>query len=265
MPGIVSLSSAAPCSHGAAVASPELGWHSLGCASASSLAHLDGAFPAASSSLRKIGAHAAAASFLDAGGDAASASLGLPGCRRPATSGAAASFFEFEEPCQRWKVNDNLHDIVQGITNMRTEDIPWAGYKPSPPLRDVSPVVWKHLKSARRQLREVHVQLLERMVQPSKQELSPDQMKMWRKDRPRFYSYVPQAVLERMQGGLHELEAAVVQQKQEQFQILGINVDAAEKERQTIALRELLRLGVEAVRAAERCSAVPPTPQLVAA
>eukprot|EP00927_Polykrikos_kofoidii_P074242 TRINITY_DN70228_c0_g1_i1.p1 TRINITY_DN70228_c0_g1~~TRINITY_DN70228_c0_g1_i1.p1 ORF type:complete len:294 (+),score=54.69 TRINITY_DN70228_c0_g1_i1:82-882(+) len=204
------------------------------------------------------GTDACASAYAGGGGFSVLAS-----CCTPASTGkraVAAAFLEYSPPCQRWAVTDRLDDVVNGIDQMRTIATPWLmGSRLSPPLAAVSPAVWSHVRGAHRDLAEASAALHARQADAKRLEFIPDENHSeLRNEKARFFAHVPGDVLARTHSGVHRLEAAAVAQRKEEFEIGPKVKDAALRQRQFIAVRELLAMAVEALRVAERCSAVVP-------
>eukprot|EP00928_Gymnodinium_smaydae_P009049 TRINITY_DN13339_c0_g1_i3.p1 TRINITY_DN13339_c0_g1~~TRINITY_DN13339_c0_g1_i3.p1 ORF type:complete len:212 (+),score=56.10 TRINITY_DN13339_c0_g1_i3:83-718(+) len=201
----------------------------------------------------------------------AAAALGALKSLAPSADVAAAEEAA-KVPCQRWVVTEGLHDAFHGIGSMQQTSTPWLGGRSEPPLGRVSAKVAEHLAAARAQLRDVHLQLLRRHVDPMHMALKPEEWRMLRKDPKSFFSYVNDDAVREMRSGVHRLQDALIQNETDQHNFMeatltqdrsrwekaaGVKfVDAAEATRQHLALQELVLTSKRALKAAQRCNQV---------
>lgn len=217
-----------------------------------------------------------------------------------ATSFLYPACTEPDADCERWRVDDALHEVTSGMSRLRADDVPWLGGRKSPPLSDVPHSVWAKLADADKLLGQVQLRLQRRHAAPGESTLgtgggqaaarrdsgrdaaaltgqraargrrgvksaSARDRESFRRSPLAYLAGIPAREIPAMDRGWRRLMEAEKMLGDQDFEVGAESLDYATRRRAQLAVRHLSDWAEDGLRAAKKCCVeplpVPPWPR----
>lgn len=182
--------------------------------------------------------------------------------------------------CERWHVDDSLHEVTSGIRRLRTQELPWMGTRRGAPLSKsiLPPHISSKLADAERLLQQVQDRLQRRMAAPGTSDTAapPGQLQqpavpggqpssmsdsdLFRTNPLAYVAGVPSRDISVLDEGLRNVKQAEKMLADLDWQAHAGGLDYGERHRAGLALAGLREWAEDASRAAKKCCVEPVPP-----